>query len=283
MSATSKFLEDYVSLACPLCERPVRVIRIYAPSQPGLKQVGVRHDDHVVIIKFDKYGVARDINAYPLVESAVYPQKTTIKCTRCNETVPILYESGLREYAVEHQDHFVIVFLIGKTHVTQTIDKVEPLRVPPRPNIITKIRREIGLKNLAMIMYYCILGEKKRIRVPAIIKEELENFLRKTFDRVPIILQEGALMNLGWCDEADYFWRKLLYVIGFSDKEAIMILKETVEMIKNMVSSLKRLLTRKGEAFVCSQIVYLREKDAKLYELIQKLLHLSCTSVETRE
>jgi len=269
-------IEDYVSLICPICQRPVRVVRIYAPSQPGLKLVGIKHDDHIVVIKFDKYGVARDINAYKLIDPERVKAEHFAICKRCKRSVPLLFGRGLREYAIDHDDHFVIIFLMGKTFVLQVIDKIPPIRIAPRLNIVARIRKEIGLKNLAMILYYAITEPNRVVNIPAIVEKDLKFLLREIFGWIPLRLRIGPLVELNWVEEADFFQRKILQVLGFSDKEALTVLKESVEMIINMTESFKRLLRKKGVNFVCDQLNYLKEKDPKLFALFQKLLGISC-------
>lgn len=270
------FLKDVVSLTCPICKRPVRVVRIYAPSHPGLKQVGVKHGDHVVVIKFDKYGVARDINGYKLIETTAKAEKT-VKCKRCGLSIPIIYGCGMTEYAVEHRDHFVIVFISGKFHFTQIIDKVPPVRVIPQISIISKINKEIGAKNLAMILYYALLGERREIYVPGTIKDTIYSLLKEIFGNVSIKLKEGPLMSIEWNEAAGYFLKKILYVSSYSDKEAIAVLKESIDFIENTKEALRKFLNRMGKEYVCSQIITLAQHDPPLFSLLQKLLGISCS------
>jgi len=268
-------IEDVATVKCPKCKQLVRVLRSYATGIEGIKKIAVRHIDHILVIGFDKYGVARNVYVYDLREN-FEAGSPIANCPRCNKEISVSSSEHIDKFAVDHGDHVVVIFKVGKKFEITVIDKIEPFRGPPKVGIIRRIIRNIGKASLAGILLQVLLNPNDIIFAPASVEDDVRVFIKKLYGmdnpRIEIGLPRKSFDEL----MIEFFVRKIDLVEYLSSEEAIEILKESLELINSVRDSINTIKEIYGISEACKYMDKLKKTDRSLYMIISNLVALKC-------
>lgn len=169
---------------CPICEK---VVTCHVPKgdRYEIKSVAIDHKDHVLIIDYDNQGTIRAVNTLKVKR---VPAEKTITCPKCNREIPVPESvSYYEEYAYVHDDHIVILYLIGgQSYMLDVIEKAPFREEPKRYNIIKRIVKKIGLKEFSYILTKAIIEGDKVVIVPKDAQKDIYDLLGR-IDKLKIV------------------------------------------------------------------------------------------------
>ncbi len=274
--------ETVAIIICPKCGRTIILPRIYAPSIGEERRVAINHGDHAVIVGFDRFGVARSVSSIMLRTNNDKEGHEDLICPRCRGGLPMTNWGDVDRYAIDHGDHIVIVYRIGKEVDIEVIDKILPIRTPPRTSRLRKVIMNIGKEALASIILWMIKNPNREVKVPGNLHTDIKFFIEKLLNvRNPNIIT--GIPEIHENSKAiAFFIKKINYVENLSTLEAIQILKESIELIESIKESLIKIKRLYGREEACEYLNLLKESDQSLCYVIKEIITMKCDDERLR-
>ena len=264
-------VESYAVAICPKCKKREVLPRIYAPAlHRNIKYVAIKHSDHVFIVGFDRFGVVRTTNSYDYYFGT---SQQNNRCPKCGRLIPLVLNEG-KPYAINHGDHIVVAFPIGKKIAIEIYDVINPLRIFPKPSLIKKIVREIGREALAEIFYEIYVDKRKEFIVPPVVHEDLRKLIKDVF-KITIKLRSGPVLKK-YNPLAKYFERAIAKAENLTYLEGVSILKDSIEVLDGLYESLNKIKNIHGYKKFCEELNRVKEGDEYVYYVLRSMFHIKC-------
>jgi len=264
-------VESYAVAICPKCKKREVLPRIYAPAfHRNIRYVAIKHSDHVFIVGFDRFGVVRTTNSYDYYFGSSQQYN---KCLKCNRPIPLVPNRD-KPYAIDHGDHVIVAFPIGRKIAVEIYDVIHPLRVFPKPSLIKKIVREIGRKALAEIFYEIYVNKKKEFIFPSVIHEDLKKLIKDVF-KISVKLRSGPVLRKA-NPAIKYFERAIERAENLTYLEGVSILKDSIEVLDGLYESLNKIKEIHGYRKFCEELNRVKEGDEYAYQVLKNMFSIKC-------
>jgi len=274
-------ITDIAIVKCPFCKRITRVPRLYAPSLKGIKKIAVNHDDHFLIIGFDKYGVVRYYDVFKKIEFVRIGDNIKIACPLCGRSEFIDKNITFDRFSIDHGGHVLLVYKVGVVYKVgekleiEIINVVRQVYSVPRHNMIKKILRYISRKEFAYIIVEMIRNPNSDIIVPQNIYEDVKFVLKKIFGNASNI-KVGYSKKTVNSIPLDFIESKISEVEDLSDEEAISLIQDTIELITSLKDSIVKIRKLYGINEACKYLFQLEKTNLSLFKLINDIVRIKC-------
>lgn len=263
-------------IRCPKCGRLVKIPRIYASGIGGAKKLAVRHEKHFLIIGFDRYGIVRYTDSFDILSEPSFSDVVTLTCPQCKRLIAISSDISYGKFAIDHQDHVVLIYKAGNKIEFEVIDVIEPLKGPPEVGLIRKILRNITPNELASILMFILKQPETKIFVPASIIDDVKKLIRKLFGISAPNVEIGMPRVYPNEMTLDFFINKIEHVQHLSTEEAIEILRESFELISSLCDSITKIWRLYNIDEACKYLNQLKTSSKSLYNIVLELIRIKC-------
>ena len=171
-------LEAVTQVTCPICGKLINVKELPLPSDT-INTVAVDHVDHVVIIKYDKYGVIRDFFALEWSESRV--EGVEVTCPKCGRIEKISENQFPIEVVYKHEDHVLLVNVLSEDLLLTEVYPLIKLKLATGADVVTVLLDKVGVVGLAKIILAGFYNADK-ITVP----EDVIEYVKQLYEALDL-------------------------------------------------------------------------------------------------
>ena len=268
-------MSSYATIKCPKCKRLISIPRSYAYSLGGVIKFAIDHEDHVLVVGFDRFGIIRYIDVFKKIKSSSIGRLKAI-CPRCNKTIYIPDENFFDKFAILHDDHTVIIFKARNEVEIEVVNNIRSIIYPPEPNILKKLLRKINKDEIAAIIIKLIKNPDHPIRVSAHMEELIKVFIKKTLGISRLNIKYGMPEKITNEKVLKFLIKKMDEVENISSDEALEILRESIELVQTILDSLEKVKALYGIKEMCRYLQAVRSNNEDLYHLLTELIEVKC-------
>ncbi len=168
-------MEGPLGVICPVCGKEISSRDLPVPDDT-IKVIGLDHGDHLIVIKYDKFGVIRDYTVYNWVKSS--ENGIEVECPLCGKKEKIEINETPIEFAFNHGDHVLLINVIGEDIIIPETIPLVTLKSKEEEISVEEILEKLGSDGLATVI---VLGmsNSETIRAPTGYKESIKILLEK--------------------------------------------------------------------------------------------------------
>ena len=215
-------IEPIKEIVCGRCGARIKYKDLPELKEEDMGVVALDHDDHILVIKYDRFGIIRGADPYDKLPSGKYGV-LEITCPKCGTIEKVTIPEEPSEYGFAHSDHVMLVHIIEPDlYTVETHPLIHVKRKDEMKNVI-RLLNLIGVERLSSLLAELVIYGKKGVFIPV----QLMKYTKPLLDLLEIkniAIRHGPMTLLD--DKYRKYFEKML-------EEGISI--QTLEKIKRAI------------------------------------------------